>query len=67
MKGKDLSNLDWQPSTEDMVAYKAIGAKGKEYYLMRNDHNPLLFVLTDGFTRIAGWYTDIAGAIRRVS
>lgn len=68
MRGKDLSELDWQPSAEDMVAYEAIDAKGKGYYLMRNDHNPsMMFVLADGFTRVAGWYTDINGIIRRVS
>lgn len=68
MKGKDLSSLEWQPSTEDMVAYESKDAKGKGYYLMRNNHNPsMMFVLADGFTKFPGWYTDKTGSITRIS
>lgn len=68
MKGQDLSYLDWKPVSDDMAAYEAYDARGRGYYLVRNEHNPkMMFVVADGLKVPPGWYTDKGGTIRRVS
>jgi len=65
---KDLSTLDWQPSDDDMAAYKATDAKGRGYSLVRNrKRSELMFVIADGLNVPPGWYTDKDGAIRKIS
>ncbi len=70
MKGKDLSALQWaaQDDPDNMSAYTATDFRGRGHTLVRNNHNPeMMFVISDGFKVVPGWYSDKDGAIRRVS